>query len=76
MSYLRLTVDHRTYRERPLINEMGNERLWKIARMSPMTDGEFEACRQMSIYWYNIKHLQCEYNAAIHRRLKDLGLDE
>ena len=68
---LRVNLDHLTYRDKPLEGETSNERLWKIAGMRPMTDGEFQSCRNLSVFWYNIKHLGCEYNAAIHRRLKD-----
>jgi len=63
-------MDHISYHDERLEGETNNDRLWIIAKQSPANDYEFHQAKIMALYWYNHQRYGCEYNIAIHRRLK------
>lgn len=65
-----ITADHITYIDQQLPSEYDNNRLWYILKnMFPLTEADWETARSLSIYWFNINTLGCEYNAAVERKL-------
>lgn len=67
-----LTADHITYTDTKLIGETDNSRMWFIKDQYPMNDADYYNARHLSLYWYYMNTLGCEYNAVIHRRVGSL----
>ena len=64
-----LTADHITYRINRLQTEYTNARLWAIQRQNPLNEAEFMSASLLALYKYYHDTLDCEYNAAVERRI-------
>ena len=64
-----------TYKMEKNVNEHNNIRLWAIQKQYPKNEAEYSAAHILSLYWYYNKKLQCEYNAAIQRKINTIELE-
>ena len=67
-----ITADHITYSDTSLPEELDNERLWFIKKMYPINEHDWITARQLSVYWFYKKKLDCEYSAVIERKIQSV----
>ena len=69
-----ITADHVTYEVDSLPAEYTHARLWAIQKQYPTNEAEFHMATNFAKLWYYSKTLGCEYNAAIQRKISQIGL--